>query len=170
MLPHPVSAGGREKGTMLIRQELELADPAEAGAINRQLVSMPHQDVRTPEGLAELRAISHAPQGAVTVPATDMEAGAGGASPRVRTFACDGPARAVLVHVHGGGFCIGAPEEDDRWNAMLARECRVAVVSPEYRLAPEHPHPAGLDDCVAAALWAARQATVTVRPPRNPPW
>ena len=39
---------------MLIRQELELADPAEADAINRQLVSMPHQDVRTPEGPAEL--------------------------------------------------------------------------------------------------------------------
>jgi acetyl esterase len=141
---------------MLVRQELQAADRAEAEAINRLLVSMPHHDVRSPEGLARLRAISHAPQGQADVTATDLEVDADGAPLRLRTFASGRAARAVLIHIHGGGFCIGAPEEDDRWNAMLARDCQVAVISPDYRLAPEHPHPAGADDCIAAALWAAR--------------
>jgi acetyl esterase/lipase len=158
---------------MLVRQELDLADPAEAKAINEQLISMPHQDVRTTAGLAELRAISHAPPGGADLAGAGLAgaglagaglAGAGleidtdGTRLRLRTFAGHGPARAVLVHIHGGGFCIGEPEEDDRWNAMLERECQVAVISPEYRLAPEYPHPSGVRDCIAAASWAARDS------------
>src|SRR5262249_54047961 len=59
----------------------------------------------------------------------------------------------AYLHIHGGGWCLGSARfQDDRlWR--LACEAAVAVVSVEYRLAPEHPHPAGLDDCHAAASW-----------------
>jgi acetyl esterase/lipase len=66
-----------------------------------------------------------------------------------------GPVRAVLHNIHGGGFCLGAPEDDDWFSDLIARRCQVAVVSTQYRLAPEHPFPAGLDDCVAGARWLA---------------
>ena len=58
--------------------------------------------------------------------------------------------RGVYLHLHGGGFVFGSSRlQDDRLEA-LAVACRVAVVSVEYRLAPEDPYPAGPDDCEAA--------------------
>ncbi|QGH68374.1 alpha/beta hydrolase [Pseudactinotalea sp. HY158] len=59
----------------------------------------------------------------------------------------------VLLSIHGGGFCLGHPRLDDSRNAELAARAGVVVVSPDYRLAPEHPYPAGLDDCHAALRW-----------------
>ncbi len=61
--------------------------------------------------------------------------------------------RAVVLDFHGGGFCLGWPEQKDGPNARLALTADVAVVSLDYRLAPEHPFPAGPDDCQAAAHW-----------------
>jgi acetyl esterase/lipase len=66
--------------------------------------------------------------------------------------------RGVYLDVHGGGFFMGAPVMDDRANAALARRCGLAVAAVGYRLAPEHPYPAGPDDCEAAALWLLRHA------------
>jgi acetyl esterase/lipase len=57
------------------------------------------------------------------------------------------------LHIHGGGWTLGAADLSDLGNEVMAREAGVAVVSVDYRLAPEHPYPAGLDDCVAAATW-----------------
>ena len=66
--------------------------------------------------------------------------------------------RGVYLHLHGGGFVFGSSRlQDDRLEA-LAVACRVAVVSVEYRLAPEDPYPAGPDDCEAAAAWLAEHA------------
>lgn len=62
------------------------------------------------------------------------------------------PAPAVL-HMHGGGFILGVPEMDHATNLALARDLRCHVVSVDYRLAPEHPYPAALDDCTAALDW-----------------
>ena len=60
--------------------------------------------------------------------------------------------RGVYLHIHGGGFVFGSSRlQDDRLEA-LASTCRVAVVSVEYRLAPEDPYPAAPDDCEAVAL------------------
>ena len=70
-----------------------------------------------------------------------------------RLFEPDGPARAVYVHFHGGGMVIGAPEMSDGANLALARQHGVAVVSVKYRLAPEHPFPAGPDDGIAVVQW-----------------
>lgn len=60
----------------------------------------------------------------------------------------------IMVAPHGGGYVAGRAHFDDERNAMLARELGVRVVSPEYRLTPEHPFPAGRDDVVAAFEWA----------------
>lgn len=56
------------------------------------------------------------------------------------------PPRALIVHLHGGGFRLGAPEAVAGFAAALARRLGVAVVCPAYRLAPEAPFPAGLSD------------------------
>lgn len=54
-----------------------------------------------------------------------------------------------LLHVHGGGFCLGSVDLEHAVSADLARSLGVVVASVEYRLAPEHPYPAGLEDCYA---------------------
>jgi len=66
--------------------------------------------------------------------------------------------RGVYLHLHGGGWTLGAAKQSDVRNWALARRCGLAVVSVDYRLAPEHPFPAGPDDCEAAALWLAQHA------------
>jgi acetyl esterase/lipase len=66
--------------------------------------------------------------------------------------------RGVYLHLHGGGWTLGAANQSDLRNFAIARHCGLATVSVEYRLAPEHPYPAGPDDCEAAALWLARHA------------
>jgi acetyl esterase len=70
-----------------------------------------------------------------------------------RVFRPDGPARGVYLHFHGGGMILGAPVMNDAGNAALARDHGLAVVSVDYRLAPEHPYPAGPDDGMAVATW-----------------
>ena len=64
----------------------------------------------------------------------------------------------VYLHVHGGGWVLGDARAQDPALWRLATSAGVAVVSVEYRLAPEHPFPAGADDCEAAALWLVEHA------------
>ena len=61
--------------------------------------------------------------------------------------------RAALLYIHGGGMMIGAPQMDDGLLSNLAAELDILIVSPEYRLAPEHPYPAPLGDCHEAWQW-----------------
>lgn len=68
--------------------------------------------------------------------------------------------RPALLHIHGGAYVIGAPEMSEAANAALARELGCVVASVDYRLAPEHPYPAGLDDCYSALRWLHDEATV----------
>jgi acetyl esterase/lipase len=75
-----------------------------------------------------------------------------------RVFTPDGPATAVYLHFHGGGMILGAPEMNDVGNLALCRDLGLAVVSVDYRLAPEHPFPAGPDDGVAVAAWLLEHA------------
>ncbi|HEY8645326.1 MAG TPA: alpha/beta hydrolase [Gaiellaceae bacterium] len=70
----------------------------------------------------------------------------------VRIFEPPDPQGAYL-HIHGGGWVLGAADLQDELLWALAQESRLTVVSVDYRLAPEHPYPAGADDCEAAALW-----------------
>jgi acetyl esterase/lipase len=66
-----------------------------------------------------------------------------------------GKVRAVYLHVHGGGWALGGPDRRDQALLRFASGARVAVVAVDYRLTPEHPHPAGLADCVTAIRWLA---------------
>jgi acetyl esterase len=74
---------------------------------------------------------------------------------RLRILAPPEPARGHYLHVHGGGWALGGADRQDHTLLRFARAARVAVVAVDYRLAPEHPHPAGLNDCVAALRWLA---------------
>jgi acetyl esterase len=73
---------------------------------------------------------------------------------RVRVLS-SGKVRACYLHVHGGGWALGGPDRQDQTLFGFASAARVAVVAVDYRLTPEHPHPAGLADCVAAIRWLA---------------
>lgn len=82
----------------------------------------------------------------------------GGVACRVYT-----PAQPVgtAMYFHGGGFVVGGLDSHDDVCAELAQACGLRVVSADYRLAPEHPHPAAFDDVLAAsraaaALWPGR--------------
>lgn len=57
------------------------------------------------------------------------------------------------VHIHGGGYLFGSPAGSDAANLDLASQLGIVVLSVDYRLAPEHPIPAPLDDCYAALAW-----------------
>jgi acetyl esterase/lipase len=61
----------------------------------------------------------------------------------------------VLVYCHAGGFTLGNLDTDHRQCVELARRARCTVVSVDYRLAPEHPYPAALDDAIAVLRWVA---------------
>ncbi len=88
-------------------------------------------------------------------------------SPRARTIVITGkdgnditlrviaPAnpRGIYLHIHGGGWVLGGADMQDPMLERIADHTGQAVVSVEYRLAPEHPYPAGPDDCEAAAAW-----------------
>ena len=59
----------------------------------------------------------------------------------------------TIVHIHGGGFVAGAPEMKDVENRLLASELKCAIYSVDYRLAPEAPHPAPLEDIYSVFAW-----------------
>ncbi|HJU52591.1 MAG TPA: alpha/beta hydrolase [Acidimicrobiia bacterium] len=76
---------------------------------------------------------------------------------RLRCFLPDNP-RGVYLHIHGGGWVLGGIHHQDPRLERLSDTCGLAVLSVDYRLAPECPYPAAPDDCEAAALWLAENA------------
>jgi acetyl esterase/lipase len=63
-----------------------------------------------------------------------------------------------VLEIHGGGFLFGNLDMMDPWCQRVSAEVGAVVVSVEYRLAPEQPFPAGVEDCYAALAWTAEQA------------
>jgi len=86
--------------------------------------------------------------------------GPGGRPLRVRVFQPpqSATAKPVLVYLHGGGWVTLSPETHAKLAKELCLATGMVVVSVDYRLAPEHPYPAPLDDCVAAFRWVRDNA------------
>lgn len=84
----------------------------------------------------------------------------GGPDVAVRVYAPDGQRAPVpgLLDIHGGGFVCGNVDMEHAGAARLTRALGIVVVAVEYRLAPEHPFPAGLEDCYAALCWVTEKA------------
>ena len=89
----------------------------------------------------------------------------------IRDLACPGPDGEIALRLydsreqrgpgplflffHGGGFVLGDLDTHAPFCAEMARQLDMPVLAVDYRLAPEHPWPAGAEDCIAAARWAA---------------
>lgn len=141
----------------------EAAIPAETLAINATIVELTKDlpnwwDV----GADKVRAARARGEG--PFPAVEK-------SPRARVVDVDGPGgqvplriiaperpRGVYLHFHGGGWVLGANDQQDLLLQYIADATGLTAVSVDYRLAPEHPFPAGPDDCEAAAHWVIAHA------------
>ena len=66
----------------------------------------------------------------------------------------------AVLWLHGGGFLLGSPKQDDALCRQIADELGAIVVAPVYRLAPKHVFPAALDDAYAALSWLAKRDDV----------
>jgi acetyl esterase/lipase len=137
---------------------LELVDPE----LRDALALWPRLPL-TANSLTQRRADLLKVSGAVPQPdLPDIAAGeirvesAFGATPiRVLTYRpvkSDNPLPTIL-HIHGGGFVMGAPEMKDVENRLLASELGCAICSVDHRLAPEAPHPAPLEDIYSVFVW-----------------
>jgi acetyl esterase len=94
----------------------------------------------------------------VTVQVEDVrDVVADGVAVRVYRPSAGEPLPLVLL-VHGGGFVIGSVDTHDGLARRIARDADAVVVSVDYRLAPEHPFPAAVDDCWAVLRWAVAHA------------
>lgn len=71
--------------------------------------------------------------------------------------------RRVLIYYHGGGYVSGGLASHGLFVAKLARQGRCRVLFVDYRLAPEHPFPAALDDALAAWTWAQKETMAGTR-------
>jgi len=90
----------------------------------------------------------------------------GAAGPRpARLYRPKDGGRGGLVWFHGGGFALGSITSHDGVCRALAKRARVTVISVDYRLAPEHPFPAGVEDAITASRWIlANAATLDLDP------
>lgn len=75
----------------------------------------------------------------------------------IRVFIPD-EVHGVYLHIHGGGFALSHPDHFDVALAETSNRSKVAVVSVDYRLAPEDPYPAAADDCETVAVWLIEKA------------
>ncbi len=71
----------------------------------------------------------------------------------------DAAGKPGYLHIHGGGYIMGSPEGSDIGNVAVCAKLGAVVLSVDYRLAPEHPIPAPLDDCYAGLAWLHENAS-----------
>jgi len=97
--------------------------------------------------------------------AGDVEVSALGSGAGVRLFRPVGVSEpsAALLWIHGGGYVLGTAEQDDALCRRFSTRLGITVASVDYRLAPEHPYPAPLEDCYAALSWLAGLPSVDPR-------
>jgi acetyl esterase/lipase len=139
-------------------------------AERRKAMSAVAPDLRTPRMLA-----TSLPMSAVTLPVIRMmmslksrpgqgvaltEHRVGGEAIEIVVLTpTEGAAsRPAVLSLHGGGMCAGTAQLETEPGGRLARELGAVVVLPNYRLAPENPFPAGLDDCMTTLQWMVGSA------------
>ena len=136
---------------------LETVDETRAlnAEIERQQSAMPPRETVDPVELRGQRkaGTSVFPQTVFSPDARWLEIPSRAGTLRLRVLAPKGEPRGAFLHLHGGGWVIGAADEQDLLLQAVADEAECVGVSVEYRLAPEHPYPAAQDDCEDAALW-----------------
>ena len=89
-------------------------------------------------------------RGATGVPAEEVDAGGVPATWHGEPGLSD---RGTILYLHGGAWCLHLPGTYRRLAARLSAHTGLRVLLPDYRLAPEHPFPAAVDDCLAAYRW-----------------
>lgn len=148
-------AGAPEK---IDGQELDLQ--LQAGLRLQRLVG-PRLETMTPARARRAGSAAFEPYQAAPTPMArvfdDHAPGPGGPIP-VRIFVPERRDGGLLLWFHGGGGVIGSLAGSEPFCRDLADRARCAVASVEYRLAPEHPHPASIDDALAAWAWAVANA------------
>ena len=137
-----------DEETMLFNIELE-----------RLLATMPDITKQTPEEVRHLRDAGLSVFGEYIFSdlATERTIPGPGGDIKLRMLVPP-TSEGVFLHLHGGGWVVGGIDHQDPQLEALMLACGVAVVSAQYRLAPENPHPAGNDDCEAAAVWLVDNA------------
>lgn len=110
-----------------------------------------------PKSLRLLRALESLQPGAKDVDALTLPSGR---EVRLHRPPGRGAPRPAMLWIHGGGYVIGRPSQVDGVCRRFARKLGITVAAPAYRLAPEHPYPAGLEDCYAALKWLASLPSV----------
>ncbi|GAA4710287.1 alpha/beta hydrolase [Nocardioides conyzicola] len=122
---------------------------------------LPPMSQGTPEtARAAFRALTVDSRPADSLPGVDaveditVPGGDGPRPARVYRPAVPGPLPTIVL-LHGGGFVLGDLDTHDLTARTLANDCAAVVVSVDYRLAPEDPWPAGLEDAIAATRWAS---------------
>ncbi|HEY1652479.1 MAG TPA: alpha/beta hydrolase [Acidimicrobiales bacterium] len=129
---------------------IDLDDPVAArAAFEKLLVSM-----RTPLPEAELLDIEDR-----MIPGWEDDPGVSVRVYRPKAAAGTGEASPGIVLIHGGGFIVGSVEAEHVGAVLMALDAGAVLVSVDYRLAPEHPYPAGLHDCYAALSFLHAEAS-----------
>jgi acetyl esterase/lipase len=130
-------------------------DPQIAAVLERVNAARPLSAGTPEEGREAFRALNQlAAQLAPRVEVASVEEVTGGPVP-MRIYRPEGEPIATLLFIHGGGFVIGDLDTHDAQCRTLCSRVGLTVVSIDYRLAPEHPFPAGVDDARAALEWVA---------------
>jgi acetyl esterase/lipase len=137
-----------------IRQE----DIEEARAFNAQLEALiatqPPVYTRPPEVSRQVRREGTGifPAPVFLEEARDIEVAGRGGPIKIRVIRPDQAPAGIYLHIHGGGWTLGAHDMQDDALKLLANETGLCAASIDYRLAPERPYPAGPDDCEDAVL------------------
>lgn len=149
---HPARVIDATKGTGMP------LDPAARTFLDQMAaLGVPPTHTLTPAQVRAARA--PVPPGPEVARVEDMEvAGPEGPIPVRLYYPSNEPNLPVLVWYHGGGWVIGSVEGDDPTARRLCLGAGAIVISVDYRLAPEHPFPAAVDDAYAAAVWAWQNA------------
>ncbi len=136
------------------------AHPPDAVAFEAEMARIVRETPWPPPDAAQFRAlarellIARAPGGEFyrSPHATSLAIPVGAGTMAARVFRSAAPT-GLFVHLHGGGWTVGAADEQDGYLEDLVRGTGQTVVSLDYPLAPERPYPGQLDDCEAAVRW-----------------